>query len=36
MNIENYELNRTATQDEWKSRHQEKGLSKFICDGIVN
>ena len=36
MNIENYELNRTATQDEWKSRHQEKGLSKFIYDGIVN
>lgn len=23
-------------QDEWKERHQNKGLNKFIYDGIVN
>lgn len=36
MNNEDYKLNCTAVQHEWKERHQNKGLNKFIYDGIVN
>ena len=36
MNNEDYKLNCTAVQNEWKERHQNKGLNKFIYDGIVN
>lgn len=36
MNIENYTNNITDLQKQWQKEHQEKGLSKFIFDGIVN
>lgn len=36
VNTEEYKLNQTQTQEEWKTRHQNKGLNKFIYDGIVN
>ena len=36
MNIENYTNNITELQKQWQKEHQEKGLGKFIFDGIVN
>ena len=36
MNIENYTNNITELQKQRQKEHQEKGLSKFIFDGIVN